>query len=321
MPGRKFKEATQKARGLIVRAERRFSGRPAGQSDSFLWEHSEHVAALCRRLAKEEGEDSDLAYLTGLFHDAGKFVGGQYHSDEQPEELAASAAASKILDQTGFSRRSINRLTKALKSLYQPKAGPDTLADIVHDADFLSKFGRLGVAQFFIKSALRGRSLERAITEYSSKELTYAALLPRNMRTRAGRRLAGKKAAETLRYFEGLLREIKDMPGAPYRVKLFKVSRPGDSGRAVPVRLVLAASCRRCGGRWVPEFSTETGIKCEKLEAALRCSGCGQSYRISFCLPEIQASDETRASSVHMKRRFGRRGQLARRAFPSSDHS
>jgi len=288
MAERKFKEAAQKARGLIVRAEHRFSGHPSGAGDSFLWEHSEHVAALCRRLAKDEGQDPDLAYLAGLFHDAGKFAGGRYHSDEKPEEQAASAAASRILGQVGFSRRSVNRLAKALKSLYQSGAGRDTLADIVHDADFLSKFGRLGVAQFFIKSALRGRNLERAITEYLSKELTYAALLPRNMRTRAGRRLAGKKAAETLRYFEGLLREIRDMPGALFRVKLFRVSRPEKSGRVVPVRLVLPASCRGCGGRWVPEFSTEKGIKCEKLEAALRCSGCRQSYRLSFCLPEIQ---------------------------------
>ena len=64
-----------------MRAERRFSGRPSGASDNFLWEHSEHVAALCRRLAKEEGEDTGLAYLAGLFHDAGKFAGGRYHSD------------------------------------------------------------------------------------------------------------------------------------------------------------------------------------------------------------------------------------------------
>ena len=286
----RYQRATEQARRMIIRAERRFSGRPSGASDSFLWEHSEHVAALCRRLAKEEGLDADLAYLAGLFHDAGKFAGGLYHPDEKPEEQAASAAASRILGQAGFSRRFVNRLAKALKSLYQSEAGRDTLADIVHDADFLSKFGRLGVAQYFLKSALRGRSLERAITEYLSKELTYAAVLPRNMRTRAGRRLAGKKAAETLRYFEGLLREIRDMPGAPYRVKLLKASRPDGSGQTVPVRLVLPASCRRCGGRWHPEFSTEKGTKCEKLEAVMRCSGCRQSYRISFCLPEIRGS-------------------------------
>jgi HD superfamily phosphodiesterase len=286
----KYEKAASRVRALIERSELRLSGSSAGKSDSFLWEHSEHVAALCRRLAKEESEDTGLAYLAGLFHDAGKFAGGRYHSDEKPEEQAASAAATRILGQAGFSRRSINRLAKALNSLYQSGAGRDTLADIVHDADFLSKFGRLGVAQFFLKSALRGRSLERSIIEYLSKELTYAAVLPRNMRTRAGRRLAGKKAAETLGYFEGLLLEIRDMPGAPYRVKLFKVSRPDGSRQTVPVRLVLPASCRRCGGRWHPQFSTEKGIKCEKLEAVMRCSGCRQSYRISFCLPEIRRS-------------------------------
>ncbi len=287
MPDKKLNSAAEQARKWIVLAERRLSGRPSGKGDGFLWEHSQHVATLARRLAGEEGEKEGLAYLAGLFHDAGKFSGGRYHADDRPEELAAAAAARRIMRRTGFSAASIGRVIKALKSLYQSGAGPDALADIVHDADFLSKFGRLGVAQFFIKSALRGRNLVRSITEYLSKELTYAAVLPQNMRTRSGRRLARKRAAETLRFFKGLLGEIREMPGAPYRLKTFTVARPGTSGRAVQVRLVLPASCDKCGGRLKPQFSTEKGVKCEQLEAAVRCSGCGQSYRLSFCLPEI----------------------------------
>jgi len=287
MLAKKLKAAAEQARKLIVRAERRFSGRPSGKGDGFLWEHSQHVATLAQRLAREEGEKEGLAYMAGLFHDAGKFSGGRYHADDRPEEQAAEAAACRIMRRTGFSAPSIGRVAKALKSLYQSGAGPDALADIVHDADFLSKFGRLGVAQFFIKSALRGRNLERSITEYLSKELTYAAVLPQNMRTRSGRRLARKKTADTLRYFNGLLHEIRELSGAPYRVRLFKVGAPGHSGHAVPVRLVLPASCSKCGGRLKPQFSTEKGLKCEQLEAAVRCSRCGQSYRLSFCLPEI----------------------------------
>ena len=289
MSAKKLKVAAEQAHKLIVRAERHYAGRISGKRDGFLWEHSQHVATLAQRLAREEGKEEGLAYLAGLFHDAGKFVGGRYHADDRPEEKAATAAARRIMRRAGFSAASIGRVAIALKSLYQSGARPDALADIVHDADFLSKFGRLGVAQFFIKSALRGRNLERSITEYLSKELTYAAVLPQNMRTRSGRRLARRKAAETLRYFKGLLNELRGLGEASYRLRLFKVVKPEHSGRPLPVRLVLPASCGKCGGRLRPQFSTEKSAKCEQLEAVVRCSGCGQSYRLSFCLPEIPA--------------------------------
>jgi hypothetical protein len=65
------------------------------------------------------------------------------------------------------------------------------------------------------------------------------------------------------------------------------VPRPGGRRRRARVSLVLPVSCGACGGKWESDLRTETGLKCEKLEAALHCGGCGDKRVISFCLPEM----------------------------------
>jgi uncharacterized protein len=180
------------------------------------------------------------------------------------------------------------RVAAAIRALYQEGAGPDPLADIVHDADFLSKFGYLGVAQFFIKSALRGRTLRAAVMSSLSKELTYAACLPLNMRTEAGRVLAAGKSADTLKFHASLLSELRDVHGLEFRVKRIRVARALPLRGKVDVRLVLAPRCEACGGKWEIRTETARGTKCEKLEARVRCAGCGDAYEIAFCLPELR---------------------------------
>ena len=95
----------------------------------------------------------------------------------------------------------VKRVLAGLKALYREKSARSIVADIVHDADFLSKFGSLGVANFFAKAALRGRTIRAAVLQYSSKELTYASCLPQNMRTAAGRELAGRRASQSMKFF------------------------------------------------------------------------------------------------------------------------
>jgi hypothetical protein len=170
---------------------------------------------------------------------------------------------------------------------YNPGARRNRLADIVHDADFLSKFGYLGVANFFVKSTLRGRNLESAVMDYLSKELTYAAVLPANMRTAAARRLAAKKSADTLRFYRAFLDELKDAHGMDFRVRAVDVRRSGARSKRARVSLALPAACGACGGKWEADLRTEKGLKCERLEASLRCGACGDKRTISFCLPEM----------------------------------
>jgi HD superfamily phosphodiesterase len=276
----------ERIRKIIEDAEKKFSRKKDGKP-GFLWEHTVLVAAQSYALAKAEKENRDLAALVALFHDSGKFAGGRYHSGDKPEEEEAARLARATLEEAGLKMADVGHVVRALRTLYRSGASRNRLADIVHDADFLSKFGYLGVANFFVKSTLRGRNLESAAMDYLSKELTYAAVLPSNMRTAAARRLAVKKSADTLRFYRAYLGELEDAHGIDFRIRTVEVPKPGGRGRRVPVTLVLPVACGSCGGRWESDFRTEKGLKCEKLEAGLRCSSCGEKRTISFCLPEL----------------------------------
>jgi uncharacterized protein len=276
----------ERIRRTIEDAEKRFSKKKDGKP-GFLWEHTVLVASQSFRLAAAEKENPDLAALVALFHDSGKFAGGRYHADDKPEEEEAARLARASLEEAGLKMADIGHVVRALRSLYQSGASRNRLADVVHDADFLSKFGYVGVANFFVKSTLRGRNLESSAMDYLSKELTYAAVLPANMRTAAARRLAVKKSADTLKFYKSYLAELKEAQGLDFRVRVVDVPTTRGRGRRAKVTLVLPVACGACGGKWESDFRTEKGLKCEKLEASLRCPGCDERRSISFCLPEM----------------------------------
>jgi HD superfamily phosphodiesterase len=276
----------ERARKAIEDAEKKFTGRKDGK-DGFLWEHTVLVTGQSFKLAKAEKENPDLAAVTALFHDAGKFGGGRYHAGKKPEEEGSARLARKILEESGLGMADIGHVVRALRSLYQSGSGRNRLADIVHDADFLSKSGYLGVANFFVKSTLRGRNLESAAMDFLSRELTYAAVLPANMRTAAARRLAAKKSADGLRFYRSYLAELNGAHGLELRVRTVDVPRSGRRARKAKVSLVMPASCGACGGKWETALRTDKGVKCEKLEAAFRCVACGEERTVSFCLPEM----------------------------------
>jgi HD superfamily phosphodiesterase len=273
------------ARAVIEESEREFS--PQRGEGSYLWEHSSHVAALGHRLALSGKSDPVLAAVVGLFHDAGKFAGGAYHRGDRAEEASAAEIAAPLLAAAGMRRADIRRVTGGLRALYASGARKSAEADIVHDADFLSKFGALGVAQFFIKSTLRGRTLREAMLGQLSKELTYAAGLPRNMRTAAGRKAAAKKSADTLRYFRALLGELRETQAADLRIRRVRVVGARGGTSAPEILLALPRACPDCGGPLELATRTEPGLKCEKLEAEIACPACGRRTGLSFCLPEL----------------------------------
>ncbi len=255
--------------------------------DSYLWEHTLLVAGLADRIAREDGLDPRFAVLTALFHDTGKFAGGRYHEDGRPEEAGAAGFAGPAMSSAGVPAAEARRVVSALGALYAAAACPNVLARVAHDADFLAKAGTLGAAGFFIKSTLRGRTLLGALMTSLSKELTTAANLPGEMRTRAGRRLAERKSRDALRFYRVLLRELRESRGADLRVTELRVKRAQGRGRGAAARvlLVLARACDACGGSWATSAMTERGLKCETLEARIACVRCGNDYRVSFCLP------------------------------------
>lgn len=272
---------------VVEDSERRFAENAPEADGSFLWEHSTHVASLAFALAGREGADPALAAVAALLHDAGKFAGGRYHEDDRPEEEEAARLAAGLFRRSKMKPAERSAVLRALGALYNPAACPDKLAAIVHDADFLSKFGFVGVAQFFIKSTLRGKTLGQAVAQSLSKELTYAACLPLNMRTAAGKEMAGRRAASTNAFFASFLEEIREIHGLAFGVFSERVDHSRRPGRPVEVRLVLPESCPSCGGAWRTAFAAVSGVKCERLEARAECVRCRSGVEVSFCLPEL----------------------------------
>jgi uncharacterized protein len=277
----------ERVRKAVEESERKFSGKKDGRN-GFLWEHTVLVASMAFRLACVEKENPDLAALVALFHDAGKFAGGRYHGGKKPEEEEAAKLARSALEESGLPMTAVGHVVRALRSLYLSGARRNRLADIVHDADFLSKFGYLGVANFFVKSTLRGRNLESAVMEFLGRELTYAAVLPQNMRTAAARRIAARKSADTLRFYRAFLAELNETHDMDFRIRTAEVTRPGTRSKRVRISYAAPLFCGLCGGKWGVSLKTEKGSKCERLEASLRCGSCGNTHVLAFCLPEIQ---------------------------------
>jgi HD superfamily phosphodiesterase len=285
----RFPGLVENIRSTIAASERAFDGRPDSGSHSYLWEHTVLVVEIAFRIAEEEGLDPLAAAAAALFHDAGKFVEGRYHENNEPEEEAAAGLAETMLPASGASPSLTRRVAKAVRDLYNPRGRRNRLASAVHDADFLAKAGLVGVAGFFIKSTLRGRGFEDAIVHSLSRELTYAACLPSNMRTRAGRHLAEKKSSAALVFYRRLLTELGEIHGRRFRIRKIRIPKPGTQGATLEIRLVLPAVCGVCGRSWRIAWDTESGIKCEKLTAEIRCAACGERLSVSFCLPEIPA--------------------------------
>jgi len=282
-----------KIQQAIHQSENRYQGTP-DSSSSFLWEHSTHVASLAHRLAQTEHVDPMIPVIAALLHDAGKFAGGSYHEDGSVEEEESARIAGGLLREAGMRPVDIEQVIDGLKALYNEKAGKNVVADFVHDADLLSKFGALGVAAFFVKSALRGRTLGTAVFQHLSKELTYAACLPENMRTAAGRTLATKKAGDSLKFFGALLDELRDAQIADLKIRRIRVACADHSDPSREVLLVHPPVCPACGGRWIHTGTVERGIKCRKLSVEIRCRRCGDRSETSFCLPEIMSFGTSR---------------------------
>jgi HD superfamily phosphodiesterase len=275
-------------RKIIQDSENAYAG-GGRSSESHLWEHTEHVTSIAGQLARAERLDPLIPAIAALFHDAGKFAGGQYHPDDRIEEDQSAQIADRLLHRHGIPNSDIRRILAALKTLYKENSRKNSIAAVLHDADFLSKFGALGIAAFFTKSVLRGRTLRSSIFGFLSKELTYAACLPMNMRTSAGQQLAAKKSADSLNFFRMLLAELRDAGIADLHVRKIRVPDPVIKDRFLEIRMVASPACPKCNSKWRMEWTTEKGIKCTKLNADWNCSQCGKRLETSFCLPELDS--------------------------------
>lgn len=275
---------------LVGNSEREFSQEKDKKEeavDSYLWEHTVHVAAIVRKIALDEDVNVTDAVIAALFHDSSKFLEGRYHDDEIPEEESAADLAQKVLTEEGMNPARIATIVTAITGLYSETKSSNKITEVVHDADFLAKFGYLGVANFFVKSALRRQNLHKTLIMSLSKELTYSEALPANMRTSMGKKLAEKKSVATLSYYQGLLDELRETEIAFFEIKDETFPCPKDPNKILILRMVVPEVCPECSSKLSMDFKSQTKTKCEQLTATIRCEQCSNRYRISFCLPEI----------------------------------
>jgi HD superfamily phosphodiesterase len=288
----KYPLLIEKIKTVIQKSEKQYNGVNNKGSDNFLWEHTQQVSSFAYRLSIMEKTDPLLPVITALFHDSGKFVKGKYHADDKPEEDSSAEIARKILKQVRADKEHIAAVEDALRTLYQDRLNSSKASSIVHDSDFLVKFGYIGISNFFIKGALRGKHLQEMVLSSLSKELTYSSTAVFNMMTKSGKKLAVKRSRDSLKFFHSLLEEISEFSRESYRikkVKLDEMERPAGSRLDDRIKIILVEpeSCVECGGKLNLSYSRKNGVKCERLVAEFKCSSCSRPHEISFCIPEI----------------------------------
>lgn len=275
---------------MLVASEARFNEQAQQSPSEFLLEHTRHTAAIAHTLALRERVDPLRPVLVALFHDAGKFHGGEYHKDDVPEEEHAARLAASLLEEWGVERAEIEAVTSALRGLYDDRLHGGQAGRIVQDADRLDKLGALGVGAFFTKATLRGRGLVDALAHTLSRELTYALAAPRSMLTESSKTLARERSARTVSFFDDLLVELESCGIAAFDRRTLEIEGnfhgvDGTPARTMQVTVVTPRACPDCEDAIALTHRLERGVKCETLKARLTCQACDYQREIAFCLP------------------------------------
>ena len=277
---------------LLIEAEAQYSVQAGHAPSEFLLEHTRRTAAIAHKISGMEGVDAFLPVLVALYHDAGKFHEGEYHQDAIPEEEHAALLAERMLTEFQLDRSDIESVLGALRALYDERLACLGPCRIVQDADRLDKLGALGVASFFTKAALRGRSLVDGLAQALSRELTYALAAPRSMFTAAGRKLAAEQAPKTVAFFDQLLEQLEDWGIACFDRHTIVLdedfrTRDGVIARGIQVTIAMPRTCPDCDGPLALTHRREQGIKCERFIAYFNCRQCSYSGGTSLCLPVL----------------------------------
>ena len=277
----KYPSFLEKAKSLIQKSENDYNEQAPPIETDFLWDHSIRVSKIAFKIAVQEGVDPLVPTLGALLHDSGKFVFGKYHQDSVAEEVHSAKIAKELLADLGLSSNDISLVVNAINALYNDSIDCDFNCQIIHDADRLEKLGPLGIANFFTKSTLRGVNLTNTILTSLSRELTYAYAAPKTMLTKTGKDFAKIRSQRSIDFFDDLLEEFETFNIARFYQKHISDENFGEFVLVVPDK------CPSCSGKFLIDFKTEKGIKCEKLTAIYSCDKCEEKYKIAFCLPLI----------------------------------
>ena len=247
-------------------------------SDS-LWGHSERVALIAERLGLAEGIDLTACRLAGLFHDAGKFGGGSYHKGDKPEEERSVSVFRKLTGGKGFATDLIDQVEESILQLYRNDPEQTLLTKVLFDADNLDKLGLLGIANYFIKTGLRGDGLSASVLYRATVELTYARHAPACLTTKTGREIARKRAPKTIAFFQELLDSLREEGLFDFRINEVIFNK-------LSLDVVTPAACN-CGEQFSLKISEVPGIKCSEIHLMHICQSCQTKHQLRFCRPRL----------------------------------
>jgi uncharacterized protein len=214
-----------------------------------------------------------------LFHDAGKFRGGSYHRDNRPEEEYSVDALMELAENESVPENLLQEVADSIRQLYREDPEPTLLTRVLFDADNLDKLGPLGVANFFIKSGLRGNGMSEDLLYRLTVELTYARHAPHCMATNTGRRWASKRAPETHRFLISLLNTLRDDDIYDFRIEEVLYDN-------LTLDVVSPSVCS-CSGTLQRKIWKVPGIKCTEIHLEHTCSKCDKIHKMHFCSPRL----------------------------------
>lgn len=267
--------------GRYVRKEESLYGSMVYVPDTLIG-HLERVASYAVHLASQEGVDPVCAELAGLFHDAGKFHDGQYHKGDTPEEEHSVEVLREMGVNKGIEPEIIEEVSHAIRQLYidEPKRTP--LSMILFDADNLDKMGLLGIANYFIKSGLRGECITVEMLMDLTVELTYARYASLRLFTKSGRTIAERRSLSTIRFIHDFLESLKE--DGLFNTQIEKISVSD-----LEMEAVFPISCS-CGAKLTKNPWLKQGKKCTEIHLEIACTSCSYQYKIKFCRPMFAES-------------------------------
>jgi uncharacterized protein len=240
--------------------------------------HLQRVASYAVRLASKEGVDLVSAELAGLFHDAGKFHDGKYHEGNKPEEEYSIEVLHELAGSDGLDAAMIAEVSDAIRQLYRDDPLPTPLSMVLFDADNLDKIGLVGIANYFIKSGLRGQGITAALLTDLTIELTYARYASRRFYTKTGRAIAGRRSSDTIRFIHDFLETLKEDCLFDAHIEHAQVSD-------VELDVVTPSACPCGASMGINRTWIEQGVKCTEIHLEMACTVCGNRHKIKFCRP------------------------------------
>ena len=215
------------------------------------------------RLGLAEGLDLTACRLAGLFHDAGKFGGGSYHKGNKPEEKRSVSVFRELTRGKGFATHLIDQVEESILQLYRQDPDQTLLTKVLFDADNLDKLGPFGIANYFVKTGLRGGGLSASVLHKITVELTYARHAPVCFTTKEGEKLPRKRAPKTIAFFQQLLDSLREDGFFDFRIHEVILM-------ICLLDVVTPASCN-CGEQFSLNISEIPGIKCSEIHLAHSC--------------------------------------------------